>query len=141
MTDVNTVTDTTEEPKVKKPRKAKATKAKAKKVAAKGKAKKAKTKAKRATNGRLPLDEERKDTVAASLRIRAGTPRAKLVEKLASLGKGKMISADALAKHVGWERRVVQHFVMVRIPAKSANYKLGYKVTSDGEGNYGLETK
>jgi hypothetical protein len=111
-------------------------KAKAK-VAAK---KPAKKKAKVDGSGKRPLDEARKDKYAAALRIRQDSPRAKLVEKLATLN-GKMLSADALAKLVDWERRQVQHFITVRIPYKSTKYRLGYKVLSDGEGNYGLEVK
>lgn len=117
---------------------------KRKAAAKKGKAKKAKTKVKASKakrgDGKLSLDEERKDKYAAALRIRSGGPRAKLVEYLGK-HSGKMFSADQLTKLVDWERRKLQNFIIVRIPFKSSKYRLGYKVLNDGEGNYGLEVK
>jgi hypothetical protein len=118
-----------------KPPAAKAKKAKAAKKPAKAKRAKA-----AASDGKRPLDEARKDKYAAALRIRQDTPRAKLVEHLAAKN-GTMVTVDALAKLVDWERRQVQHFITVRIPYKSAKYRLGYKVLSDREGKYGLEVK
>lgn len=114
---------------------------KAVKKAVPKKAKARKAKAKTKNGGRaLKLNTERKDTIAAALRIRENSPRAKVVEHLAK-HKGKMFSADQIAKLVDWDRRNVQQFMTVRIPYKSAKYRLGYKVLSDGEGNYGLDIK
>jgi DNA-binding response OmpR family regulator len=120
-------TTTTSKPKAKRRVKAKAKKAKTKTT------KRAKT-----GNGRLALDEDRKDKFAAALRIRADSPRAKLVEHLAK-GNGKTFTAEQLAKLVDWTRRQVQHFVMVRIPSKAKKYSLKHEVISDGEGSYGLK--
>jgi hypothetical protein len=62
------------------------------------------------------------------------------VEHLAAQA-GKLVTADALAKLVDWDRKTVQQFLTVRVPAKSKKYRLGYEVLSDKEGSYGLAVK
>ena len=132
--------------KARKPRKAAASAAKAKKAKRKVKAKVSgkvpakrgpKPKAKPRGNG-----EDRKDTIAAMLGIHANSERSKLVEFLASKS-GKMLPAETIAKHVGWDRKIVQGFITGRIPYKIERYKLErkLKLLTDGEGNYGLEVK
>lgn len=136
------------------PRKRKA--AAADEAAAKGKARKAKGGGKAAKaakagkrkaaagngDGRLALDETRKDKVAASLRIRAGTPRAIIVEALAAKG-GALISGETLGKRAGvdWSTKQVGAFITTRIPYKSNKYALNYEVINDGKGNYGLKVR
>lgn len=137
MDDEATPPTTTEEEKTTVATKKRASKPK-KKKAVKKTAKKVKTAKAKRGNGRLAMDEDRKDKIAASLRIRPNHWRGKVVEHLAKQN-GKLTSADALAKLSGQERRTIQHFVMFRIPYKAKLYGLKYEVLNDREGNYGLK--
>jgi hypothetical protein len=94
-------------------------------------------KRKAANSGKHPLDEARKDAVAAAFRIHAETPRANIVEYLAKHA-GKMFTPEALGEIAGdWQRRQVQQFLTKRVAAKAKKYGLPYKVVSEA-GKYGF---